>query len=622
MTVSVRVWTPRPSNGYRARVALESERRWARLRGHQPLAGSQSRGESAPAAAGLQPALGQSSSGRQRIGAKSTTVARGDAALRAMRDVQANARYLAVCPDPNAYRHQRIGVLAVSNGRAEVLVDPHSCPAPGELWQLSERPWAAFPAKPLHRLLFTTLGAAPQRWACIRLSEQLLASGRDWPMSLGDIAGRHGLGTPPDPNRGLDALAAHARWLHELVAAQIEALKQAQLSRVSRIEARAVAPIAEMEAAGMPFDRQAWAAVTHAVETERVRLRQTLAHHLGSAMAPSLLGEDGAHLETDGGLKEALRAAGYNVPNVKRETLANLPEPVGPLLSRFRETSKLASTYGQSFLEFCDPDGRIRPTFEQIGASTGRMACHAPNLQAMVSSSAHRRCFRSAPEARLVIADYAACELRILAQVSEDPTFRDAFAQGEDVHARVASALFDRPVSKTENPELRQRAKAINFGIVYGMGPAGLARALGLSKQAANNLLDTYFHRFPRLQAYLHDAEQTGLRRREARTLTGRRLLLPSDADRGYAQRLARNMPIQGTSADMTKLALAKAYCNLPAGAKLVNAIHDELVVECPAAAAEQTAAALVESMQSAGAEMLPSVPLAVDAHIAQYWDK
>jgi DNA polymerase I len=143
---------------------------------------------------------------------------------------------------------------------------------------------------------------------------------------------------------------------------------------------------------------------------------------------------------------------------MRRRTLATLPPPIGPLLTAYRGLAKLVSAYGLGFLEHVGADGRMHPTFEQIGASTGRMACYEPNLQAMTRDSGRRSCFRAGPGRILVVADYAACELRILADMSDDPVFVAAFERNEDLHSKVASTIFNQTVSKTENASLRQVA--------------------------------------------------------------------------------------------------------------------------------------------------------------------
>jgi DNA polymerase-1 len=307
--------------------------------------------------------------------------------------------------------------------------------------------------------------------------------------------------------------------------------------------------------------------------------------------------------------------------------VAALPSPLGEELARYRELSKITSAYGEAFLAHAGKDGRVHPVFEQMGASTGRLSCHSPNLQAVVKGTPHRGCFHTASHRRLVIGDYSACELRILADMSGDPVFAEAFSRGEDLHSRVASEIFGKTVSKRENPELRERAKAINFGLAYGMGAGGLARATGTSVTEARELFERYFKTFPRIRAFLDNSAAEALDRGFARTMTGRRLYLdlgPDRDSRAAAERLAKNMPIQGTSADITKIALARLRKRLRLfhDAAIVNTVHDEIVVECDETEADPVKDALGDEMRLAGGEVLRSVPVGVDVIVSSAWDK
>ncbi|MBC7794689.1 MAG: DNA polymerase I, partial [Clostridia bacterium] len=251
---------------------------------------------------------------------------------------------------------------------------------------------------------------------------------------------------------------------------------------------------------------------------------------------------------------------------------------------------------------------------------------HSPNLQSMVKDGPHRSCFRARSGRLLVTADYAACELRIIAELSGDPVFAEAFARGDDLHARVASAVFGKPVSKTENPELRQRAKAVNFGLAYGMGAQGLARNIDVQVDEARRILDRYFKSFPRIRSFLERSAAEGLARGFARTIAGRRLYLSPDTleTRGSAERIAKNMPIQGTNADITKIALARVHADLQAfpSAGLVNVVHDELVVECDVNDATAVAELVRAGMIAAGRQLLRTIPVEVDIAVGEIWGK
>ncbi|MEM6532838.1 MAG: DNA polymerase A family protein [Myxococcota bacterium] len=486
-----------------------------------------------------------------------------------------------------------------------------------------EQPVAAFNAKGLARSLLSRSIALPARLACVLITDQLIGGGTSPSSQDLPTLGERVLGErPPDPASGLEALVESPRWIARILEAQIPRLRSDSLTWVSRIESAALPAIAEMEHAGFPFDSARWRGLlSHALE-ERNELRKTLALLLDSS---DLFGTSSA-LDNDASLRDVLTRNGHRVANLRRETLAALPAPLGPLLARFRELGKLSQSYGASFLEHATSAGRIHATFEQIGAPTGRMACHSPNLQSVVKDSQYRECFRVEENRRLITADYSGCELRIIAELSGDPVFRQVFAEGGDLHSRVASTVFDRPVSKSENPELRQRAKAINFGLAYGMGAGGLARATGLTVDESRAFLRRYFDSFPRIREFLDYTSKASLERGYAQTACGRRLYLSHDGSsdgRARAERVAKNMPIQGTNADVVKIALARLRrAFLGTDARVVNTVHDEIVVEVPASDSETIAERVKAEMTAAGAEVLKEVPLVAEADIGRAWSK
>lgn len=525
----------------------------------------------------------------------------------------------AVAVDPAALIDQKPAVVAIATPERAVLIDG---PAGAEAMRaLAPGPVAAYDAKKHDHALHRGYGHGLPRWACLKVTEQLLAGGRDWSLKPATMAARWHLAPPPDPSTGLEALGLWAQWVAAAVARQIPELNRQELGRVSRVEAAAVAPIAAMERHGLRLDVDGWRRLHTQTRDEQRTLGQEIASMLGAS--GDLFGDTHDLLANDQALKHALHQQGHAVANVRRQTLAQLPDPLGGALVRYRELHKRITSYGEAFLQHVGPDGRVHPTFEQIGASTGRMACREPNLQAIVNDTAHRRCFHAPPGKTLVIADYATCELRILAEMSRDPVFANAFAAGDDLHARVAQAVFKQPVSKTENPELRQRAKVINFGLVYGMGAQALANTTHTSVDEARALLRTYFQTFPKIGAYLKDEAQASLRRGFATTLWGRRLYLDTN-DRATAERVARNMPIQGTSADITKIALAEVHRRLSGTSTttIVNAVHDEIVVECPEDDADDVTVLVTQAMREAGEAVLTATPVQVDAHVSRWWGK
>ena len=528
--------------------------------------------------------------------------------------------------DPTTTHGQLPKIAIIATSDQSLIIDISATPNLGEHLR-TQGLFCAANAKESHHIALKLFGVAPRRWACIRLIETLLNGSDQAAKSPEILAEDYKIGPLPDPTRSLEAFGKYTQGLASIVEAQIPRIKKAGLAWVSKIEAAAVAPIAEMEFRGMCIDSVKWRQITTENKQERDLITGHILDYLKDHITRDLTGSTAFNLESNQDLLKVLHQLGHQVKNVKKQSLQQLPPPLGPWLLRYRELSKAVSTYGESFLRNLGADGRLHPTFEQIGASTGRMACHSPNIQAVLKTSQHRDCFRCAPHRRLVVADYATCELRILAQMSGDPVFRKAFAEGEDLHSRVASTLWNVPVSKSQNIDLRNRAKAVNFGLVYGMGVAGLAKTLNVPPTQAETLLRDYFCTFPKIRDFLKQEAIKALRRGYAETLTGRKLYfgkIHNSSERSQAERVAKNMPIQGSSADMTKLAMANLWTQLESlpNAWLINAVHDELVVECEATDAPEVVDILRNAMTQAGKSILPDIPIEVDISVSQTWNK
>lgn len=529
--------------------------------------------------------------------------------------------------DPDALAGKPITIICIGHTQDTALVDARQTPDLGELLA-SHHLLGAYQAKLTHRALMRTFNSGPERWACAMLVEQLIAGGRRVSLELEAIAQKYLTKSLPEAAEGFDAIRQRTQGIALLLQSQIKEINDEQLRTVSKIEAQAVAPIAEMEEMGMPLDVAKWQSLTQDAQKELNEITRHLQNFLLKNAPKDLFGKATINLESHAELKKALSAMGIQVPNTRRDTLRKLRAPLGPWLTRHSELNKVVSTYGNSFLKYATGHNRIHPSFEQIGATTGRMACHSPNLQAIPKDSEHRDCFHSETGRRMVVADYATCELRILAEMSGDPVFREAFARGDDLHSTVATSLFKEPVSKTQNPDLRHRAKAVNFGLVYGMGAGGLAKTLQVDPQQARELLNQYFRTFPKIKDFLENQAAQSLDRGYAETLSGRRLYLdfdPADSSsKAQAERIAKNMPIQGTSADITKLALALVWrkTRLIPDAYIVNAVHDEIVVECDVGDTEEVAKAVRQEMLHAGHALLKEVPMEVDIEIGKIWSK
>jgi DNA polymerase-1 len=319
-------------------------------------------------------------------------------------------------------------------------------------------------------------------------------------------------------------------------------------------------------------------------------------------------------------------------PSTDAEVLAQLAESgfaIPRLLLEYRELSKLISTYIDALPRSVDPGtGRVHTRFNQTGAATGRLSSSDPNLQNIPIRTERggliRRCFVPAPGGSLVVADYSQIELRVLAHLSEDPAFTGAFQRGGDIHRETAAIVFDVEVDAV-TPEMRAQAKTINFATIYGQGPFALARQLGISQDEARDFITTYFERFAGVRAFLDRSIETARARGYAETLFGRRRYIPELRERNFnmrsfGERTAMNSPIQGSAADLIKIAMVNLHRRLLedqlAGGMLLQ-VHDELVLEAPDAEVDPVVRIVREEME--GAASL-SVPLVVDIGVGPNW--
>ncbi len=319
-------------------------------------------------------------------------------------------------------------------------------------------------------------------------------------------------------------------------------------------------------------------------------------------------------------------------PSTAEEALEALAEdyPLPAVLLAHRRLAKLKSTYTDKLPGFIHPrTGRIHASYQQAVTSTGRLSCSDPNLQNIPIRTPPGRLIRqafTAPPGRLLLAaDYSQIELRIMAHLSQDSGLLAAFAAGEDIHRATAAEIFNRPLEQVSAEE-RRAAKAINFGLIYGMSAFGLARELKLEQSAAKDYMARYFARYPGVQAYMQASREQALSQGYVETLLGRRLYLPDIRSRNaqrraQAERLAINAPMQGSAADIIKAAMLKVdawlqHSGFPA--MMIMQVHDELVFEVQAEQAQALGTAVSRLMSEA---LTLHVPLLVDIGIGDNWD-
>jgi DNA polymerase-1 len=302
----------------------------------------------------------------------------------------------------------------------------------------------------------------------------------------------------------------------------------------------------------------------------------------------------------------------------------------------WRGLAKLKSTYTDALPDFIHPEtGRIHTSYSMAATTTGRLASSDPNLQNIpIRTEDGRRirtAFVSAPEHLLVSADYSQIELRILAHMAEIDSLRQAFADGLDIHAMTASEMFGVPLADM-TPEIRRRAKAINFGIIYGISAFGLANQLGIGRGEASDYIKSYFEKFPGIRDYMEATKAQAKQQGYVSTLFGRKIHLREinakiPARRAFAERAAINAPIQGTAADVIRramIAMPKALAkNNLASARMLLQVHDELIFEIPEAEADKLIDVVRQTMEQACLPRLElSVPLVVDANSAKNWEE
>ena len=302
--------------------------------------------------------------------------------------------------------------------------------------------------------------------------------------------------------------------------------------------------------------------------------------------------------------------------------------PIIPLISEYRSLTKLVSTYVTGLLKVVKEDGRVRSTFKQTETRTGRISSAEPNIQNIPVRTElgknMRRFFRAKEGYTLVDADYSQIELRVLAHLSDDEIMKNAFMREEDIHTITASQVFNQPEAWV-TPELRSKAKAVNFGIVYGIGAFSLSKDIGVTVKEADAYIKSYLAKYSGVAAFMEKTVETAKETGYVSTLFGRNRFIKELQSsnkilQNLGKRIAMNTPIQGTAADIIKIAMVKVYKKLQESgldAKLILQVHDELIVEAKESDAEKVAALLKEEMENA---VKLSIPLTADVNTGKTW--
>ena len=409
-------------------------------------------------------------------------------------------------------------------------------------------------------------------------------------------------------------------------------LHRSRVTTVYETLERPLVPVlAEMEMAGIKVDKSVLSKMSNAFAQKMAQLEDEIHEMAGEKFnvgSPAQVGEilfD--KMSLPGGKKG--KTGKYSTPADVLEDLATEHDLPARILD-WRQLQKLKSTYTDALQDHINKDtGRVHTSYSIAGANTGRLASTDPNLQNIPVRSEEGRRIREAfvatPGHSLVSLDYSQIELRILAHIADIPALKDAFREGQDIHAATASEMFNVPLDQM-TPDVRRQAKAINFGVIYGISGFGLARNLRIPRDEAQGFIDRYFERFPGIRAYMDDTTAFAKEHGYVQTLFGRKINTPEinakGPTAGFARRAAINAPIQGTAADVIRRAMIRmpaAIAKLPA--KMLLQVHDELLFEVEDSAVDDLIGIARDVMEGASLPVVKlDVPLTVDAGKGRNW--
>jgi DNA polymerase I-like protein with 3'-5' exonuclease and polymerase domains len=471
-------------------------------------------------------------------------------------------------------------------------------------------------------------GLRPTKVFCTLVAARLLTAGTKPGNDLDKCLDRY-LGIPAAPDHSLsdwgsmflteDQLAYAARdvaHLHELADRLWGDLEHDQFERVTRLEFDLIPVIVEMEHAGIAVDQDKLREI-------EAKARSSAAEHAG--LLRQKLNLPKLNPGSPQQLLEALRAAGIELENTNEETLKAADDgEIIPLILEFRGAEKLAQQ-AASLLECVKQDGRIHGRFDPTGTATGRFSSKDPNLQ-NVGRGELRTCF--VPEAgnKLIVADYSQIELRAAAVIAGETRMIEAYKNGVDLHKQTASEVLNKPLDEVTKQD-RQTGKAASFGLLYGQSAPGLVRyaassyGVQLELEQAEQIRRQFFRTYGHLRQWHGESRnKADAGAREVRTVMGRRRLLPETASEWERFTALVNTPVQGGCADGMKQALVLIAQRLPAEAKLISTVHDEVLVEAPEAMANEVRDLVQAIMIEAMAALFPQVPIEVEAGSCSHW--
>lgn len=485
-----------------------------------------------------------------------------------------------------------------------------------------------------HNLKFDALwlavkcGLRLRRVFCTLVASRLLTAGTRPGNDLDKCLERY-LGIKPGDDHGrsdwggmfltdgqLDYAARDVAHLHALYDVLTLKLEQSGLGDVAELEMALQPVIVGMETAGIAVDR---------VKLEAIRDHARAESEMQTAALRDALGDRQINLSSPAQLQSALAKAGLALPNTNEETLkASADERFVPIILAHRSAEKTAQQ-AQSLLECIAADGRIHGRFDPTGTATGRFSSKEPNLQ-NIGRGPLRSCFVAPEGSKLVVADYSQIELRAAAAIAGESKMIQAYQRGEDLHRGTAAAVLGKAVEAVTKED-RQLAKAVNFGLLYGQSAPGLVKyaassyGVTLPEDDAKEIRAKFFRTYGSLRQWhgeSHRRAEEGVS--EVRTVMGRRRLIPADASAWERFTALVNTPVQGGCADGMKRALVKLAATLPAAARIVSTVHDEIIVETPTEEAEPVRQMVESVMVEAMAALFPQVPVEVEANVCASW--
>jgi len=438
----------------------------------------------------------------------------------------------------------------------------------------------------------------------------------------------------------LDYAATDALVLPEIYKKQFEKVKEQEIEKVLELEHQVALVVVDMQMRGTFVKKESWAELIVSLQKERDLINQKIQEKVAQFYNSEALNmfetiTDYINLNSPKQVLDLFNnKLNIKIKSTREYEIEKIDHPIARLLLSYREHEKLLKEFGQNLLDKISPiTNRIHPEYKQLGSDTGRFSCVNPNFQQIPKGGVGKKIrefFVPEKGNKYIVADYSQQELRILAHYSQDPEFLKSFQQGIDLHKLTASKLFNIDLEKV-TPEQRDSAKTLNFGIIYGMGPRALAASLDIDFNSGKDLLDKYNVTYKFVREFLDRSGNEAIAKGYTTTLYGRKRFYDvprektADFDRMMAgiKRAAMNHPIQGTGADMIKLALVAISKKLKQenlDAHIINTIHDEIMIECSEKDAEKSLQIAEQEMINAGAVILKDIPIKVEARIVDSW--